>query len=292
MRIFRGRAAGTASNELATHAALHTHGAVTTVVSAAALLFSAYSMWETSLKQADVNLYVTGVVTYDRDASAAENIMPNGGFEVFAVPITIANSGARDAAILSLQVDAANQRTGLSARFEGEYTVDGTYFASAGDKRPKTPFSALVIPGRSAWTGTVLFYPVSYSSGKVLTPVAKVREFYDALREKYRDEMDKLNTSSLGTLRDKRPDLAGLAAELASGEEYEARLVNAGDKNTGDKVELTLRVDQPAPSGWLDRMLTTSVEPIAFTVNIPALNEHNMLRGEGGVRLRPAATGS
>jgi hypothetical protein len=43
------------------------------------------------------------------------------------------------------------------------YTADSAYFANADAQRPKAPFSALVIAGRSAWTNTVPFYPVSYS---------------------------------------------------------------------------------------------------------------------------------
>jgi hypothetical protein len=78
---------------------------------------------------------------------------------VLAVPVTIANSGARDATVMSLQIDAKNPETGQTARFDAAYTADAAYFArSRGAERPKTPFSALVIAGRSAWSGTVLFY--------------------------------------------------------------------------------------------------------------------------------------
>ena len=84
-----------------------------------------------------------------------------------------ANGGARDAPILALHLDVSNPKTGLTARFEATYTADAAYFASTGAKRPKTPFSALVIAGRSAWTGTVLFYPVSYSNEKALAPITR-----------------------------------------------------------------------------------------------------------------------
>ena len=106
MRILRRRPAGTDANEVAMHAAKHSVGSsVTAVVSAVALLFSAFSLWETSLKRADLSVYVAGVVTYSRDNSASLAIMPAGGFEVLAVPVTIANSGARDAAVLGLQLE-------------------------------------------------------------------------------------------------------------------------------------------------------------------------------------------
>ena len=53
MRILRRRAARTDANETATHAAMHSGGGrITAIVSAIALVFSAYSLWETSLKQA------------------------------------------------------------------------------------------------------------------------------------------------------------------------------------------------------------------------------------------------
>jgi hypothetical protein len=280
MRIFRRRAARRDSDDIAVQPTLHAHGVVSAVVSVIALAFSAYSLWETSLKQADLSVYVTGIVTYERDLTAAEYITPAGGFEVFAVPVTIANSGARDAAVLSMQLDAGNPRTNLAARFEGTYTADGAYFANTGDKRPKAPFSALVIPGRSAWTGTVLFYPVSYSNGKALTPVVKVRDFNDALRKKYATEMG--GASSISVLRDKLPNLP----ELAELDAYGAKVLNQNDK-----IELTLKLATPAPTGWLDRVLSTPVHPVALTVNMPDIPEGRVERGER-VRLRAAAMGS
>jgi hypothetical protein len=280
MGLFRRRAARTDSENIATKLTLHAHGVVSAVVSITALVFSAYSLWETSLKQADLSVYVTGIVTYERDLTAAEYITPAGGFEVFAVPVTIANSGARDAAVLSLQLDASNPRTGLAARFEGTYTADAAYFANTGDKRPKTPFSALVIPGRSAWTGTILFYPVSYSNGKALTPVVKVRDHNDAIRKKYATEMG--GSSSISVLRDKLPD----APELAELDAYGAKVLNQNDR-----AELTLTLVTPAARSWLDRALAPSVQPIPLTLNMPDIPEGRVERGER-VRLRSAATGS
>jgi hypothetical protein len=280
MRILRRRAARTDSNEIATHAVLHAHGGVTTVVSAVALLFSAYSLWETSLKRADLTPYVTGVVTYERDRTAALSIQPDGGFEVLAVPITIANGGARDGPVLLLQLDVKNLSTGLTARFEATYAVDGTYFAAKGDKRPKTPFSALVIAGRSAWTGTLLFYPVSYSDKRALTPIAKIRDFYQAMRTKYAKELD--GASSISVLRDKHPNLP----EFADADAFEAKVLQPNGK-----AEATLRIIGPAPSGWLDRVLSAPVPPIALTLEMPDISESTMLNGEF-VRLRAAAAGA
>jgi hypothetical protein len=251
----------------------------TTVVSAIALLFSAYSLWESSLKQADLTPYVTGVVTYERDRSASLGIQPDGGFEVLAVPVTIANSGARDGAVLALQLDVKNLSTGLTARFEATYTVDATYFAAKGDRRPKTPFSALVIAGRTAWTGTVLFYPVSYSDQRALTPIAQVREFYQAMRTKYAKELD--GASSISVLRDKFPNLP----EFADADAFEAKVLQPKGKS-----DITLRLVSPAPSGWLDRVLGTTVPPVTLTLQMPDVLESTMLNGEL-VRARTVAGG-
>jgi hypothetical protein len=107
MRLFRRRlvAPGASASDVATHVVVHSGGGrLTAIGTVIALVFSAYSLWETSLKQAKLDVYVTGVVTYTRDATD-DYLAPAGGFEVFAVPVTIANSGARDAAVLSLQLD-------------------------------------------------------------------------------------------------------------------------------------------------------------------------------------------
>jgi hypothetical protein len=125
MRVLRRRPVGTDANEVAMHTATHSGGTiVTAIVSTVALVFSAYSLWETSLKRADLSVFIPGVVTYARDTTPSVAIQPSGGFEVLAVPVTIANGGARDAAIVALHLDVKNLQTGLSARFEATYTAE------------------------------------------------------------------------------------------------------------------------------------------------------------------------
>jgi hypothetical protein len=157
--------------DTATHVVPHSGGgSAAVVISAIALVFSAYSLWETSLKQADLTAYVTGAVTYTTDPFGGSDVQEAGGHEVLAVPVTIANGGAREAAVLSLHLDAKNATTGKAARFEAVYMADATYFATSDKgKRPKTPFAALVVGGRSAWSGTVLFYSDDYKT-RVITP--------------------------------------------------------------------------------------------------------------------------
>jgi hypothetical protein len=258
----RGTVTSTSANEIATQTVVHSDGGrIAAVVSLIALIFSAYSLWETSLKQAELNVYVTGVVTYGRDSSDDDFIRPARGFEVFAVPVTVANAGARDAAVLSFQLEVKNPQTGLSGRFEATYTADATYFAShdnqrTGARRPKTPFCALVVAGRSAWTGTILFYPVSYSNENALTPLVKVQAKADELR-----------------------------AQNANLEQLNAYNETVITQNAN--VEVTLKLVAPQPSNWLDRALTAPVPPITLTLAMPDIPDRR-LSGEL-VRLRSAA---
>jgi hypothetical protein len=284
MRILRRRPVGPDANEVALHAAKHSGGSrITAVVSAIALVFSAYSLWETSLKRADISVFVPGVVTYTRDTTPSVDIQPSGGFEVLAVPVTIANGGARDAAIVALHLDVKNLKTGLSARFEATYTTEPSFFNPQFDSpRTKTPFSALVVAGRSAWRGTVVFYPVSYSNGKALTPVSKIRIFNQEMDKKYRTEMTAAGVVTFRDLREKYPNLPEFA-------EYDAYVARVLDKN--GKVEVTLRLVSPPPSGWLDRVLGVPVPPITLTLQAPDFDARNVGAGEL-VRVRSVNPGT
>ena len=284
MRILRRRPVGTDANEIAIHATKHSWGgAITAAGAVVALVFSAFSLWETSLKQADLSVFIPGVVTYTRDTTPSVAIQPSGGFEVLAVPVTIANGGARDAAIVALHLDVKNLKTGLSARFEATYTAEPSFFnPEFRAPRTKTPFSALVVAGRSAWRGTVVFYPVSYSNGKALTPVSKIRDFNQEMDKKYRTEMTSAGVVTFRDLREKFPNLPEFA-------EYDAYVARVLDKN--GKVEMTLRLVSPPPSGWLDRVLDAQVQPITLTLQTPDFDPSNVGAGEL-VRVRSVAPGT
>jgi hypothetical protein len=142
--------------EIGNDEAMHGRGGwIAAIVSGVALIGSLISMWETTLKQPQINFYVSENIQYTRD--------PYGPFEVLAVPITIANGGARDGAVLSMHLMVKNMGTGRTEKFKSAYTVDAQYFGGRDDvagrvKRPKSPFAPLSVAGRSAFTGTVLFY--------------------------------------------------------------------------------------------------------------------------------------
>ena len=152
----------------------HRGGRLATAVSTLALVFSAFSVWETSLKAADVKVLASTNVSYLRD--------PFGGYEVIVMPLTIANGGARDAAVVAMHLDVVNPGNGKSERFHATFTADASYFGSADDvarrqRRPKLPFAPLSIAGRAAYSGTILFYgpePKEARETRVLEPQAKV----------------------------------------------------------------------------------------------------------------------
>lgn len=158
------------------HEVVHTNaghgGRITALASAVAILFSGFSLWETSLKQPQLTMYVAPVVHYTRD--------PDGDEEVFAVPVTVANQGARDGAVLSFEMDAKRQGAESVKTFYSAYTVDGRFFVKPSNynmqtrqfdrvDRPKTPFAPVAVPGRGTYTKTILFYAKGKSSPKVIS---------------------------------------------------------------------------------------------------------------------------
>jgi hypothetical protein len=157
--------------EVASNAAQGHGGWVAAVVSGVALIASGISLWESTLKQPEIRLYVSENIHYTRD--------PYGSYEVLAVPITIANGGARDGAVISLRLVVKNTTTGQTETFKSAFTADAQYFGSRDDyaarlKRPKLPFAPLSVAGRGAFTGTVLFYQAEYTEKKLIEPMAKL----------------------------------------------------------------------------------------------------------------------
>src|SRR5258706_8151644 len=83
---------------------------------------------------------------------------------VLAVPLTIANGGARDGAVISLQLDVKNPATGQTERFKSAFMADAQYFGSRDDvaarlKRPKLPFAPLSVAGPRRFPRPRSFFP-------------------------------------------------------------------------------------------------------------------------------------
>jgi len=160
----RRAAAGPEANELAAASARHGDGGrVTAIVSAVALLFSAWSLWETSLKKPDLKVFVPEVIQYTSPYQ-------NSNFEAFAIPVTIANEGARTGTVLALDLDVTDPRTNQTKRF---YAHDlGSWSMDRARNRAFTPFAPLSLAGRSSRSESVLFY----TKGDDQKPEQLVRE--------------------------------------------------------------------------------------------------------------------
>jgi hypothetical protein len=124
-------------------------GKLAAVLSLFALLMSAYSLWETSLKQADVQIFVPPVIQYSAPYQ-------NSNFEMIAVPVTLTNEGARTATVLSMELAVTDPRTKQTKRFYaadfGRWTMERTRTGAY------EPFAPLSLAGRSSRTESVLFY--------------------------------------------------------------------------------------------------------------------------------------
>jgi hypothetical protein len=124
-------------------------GKLAAVLSLFALLMSAYSLWETSLKQADVKIFVPPVIQYAAPYQ-------NSNLEMIAVPVTLTNDGARTATVLSMELAVTDPRTKQTKRFYaadfGRWTMERTRTGAY------EPFAPLSLAGRSSRTESVLFY--------------------------------------------------------------------------------------------------------------------------------------
>lgn len=119
-----------------------------TIVSAFAFAFSAVSFYETVMKQPALTAYVPPVLHYGQDGG--------GDVEVFAIPVTIANEGARMGTVLTLTLDAVNITTKVHQRYYSAYFGDHPRVA---DATPRA-FAPISIVGRSTFSDTIRFYAI------------------------------------------------------------------------------------------------------------------------------------
>lgn len=136
---------------------------IAAVVSAIALVFSGYSLWETSLKRADLRVYVPPVIHYAAPYQ-------NSNFEVISIPVTLVNDGARTGTVLSMELEVTDPRTNQTKRFYaadfGRWTMERTRTGAY------EPFAPISLTGRSSRTEPVLFY----TRGEEEKPEQLIRE--------------------------------------------------------------------------------------------------------------------
>jgi hypothetical protein len=154
------------NGELVRHFARPGKNSVAVLASFVALAFSGISLYQTVIKQAHLHIFVPDTISYTRD--------PDGSFEVFAVPLTVSNSGARDGIVSSVKLEVRNSTSGVKQTLEASYFAGPDYFSAPenvtnGVRRPKTPFAPLSVTGRGSFTGTVLFYARQYEKDSVVS---------------------------------------------------------------------------------------------------------------------------
>src|SRR5262245_66648847 len=81
------------------------------LASIVALLFSGYTLYESSLRGARLSIFVAPRIEYT-DPDRPEDVR-----EVFILPITVANDGARTGTLLALNLEVSNPRTGRKKMF-------------------------------------------------------------------------------------------------------------------------------------------------------------------------------
>ncbi len=118
-----------------------------TLASVVALLFSGFSFYETVLKQAKLRFYEPPLIyMYRQDYR-----------DVFAIPLTISNDGARRGTILSFDLEITHLKTNVSKTFQN------LHFGSS-PKAERRLFTPITVPGRSSFSDVVLFHALKTGS--------------------------------------------------------------------------------------------------------------------------------
>ena len=155
-------------------------GLFATILSAFALVISGLSYYESTLRTAELSVYVPPMIHYARDDDS----------DVFNVPITIANDGARTGTVLAMELVVENLRADAlkkSARFYSAFLGD----FPKDEKDPNRSFAPLSIPGHGTFTETIRFYPMSLNTKPFVVD----------------DKGDYRFTLKLITVKHERPDL-------------------------------------------------------------------------------------
>lgn len=117
-----------------------------TMISIIALLVSGYGLYESSLKAPEVAIYVAPRMDYtDPDR-------PESPLEVFVVPLTLTNHGARSSTVHAINLEVTNPRTKQIKRF---------YAARLGawGETPLRPFTPVSLQGKASYAHALQFVP-------------------------------------------------------------------------------------------------------------------------------------
>jgi hypothetical protein len=131
-------------------------GWLPTIFSAVAVAASCVSVYVSTLQAAHLEVYVPPSIHYARDGG--------GDTEVFAIPVTIANSGARSIAVVSMELEVVSLKTGASKRYVSLFLGEHPRDAAVTNRQ----FAPLSVTGRGVFTDTVRFYPAGDALPKLV----------------------------------------------------------------------------------------------------------------------------
>jgi hypothetical protein len=138
-------------------------GRLSLVLSTLALVVSAWTLFETSLRWPTFDTYAGANWRYGRGTPV--------DVEVFVVPLTITNSGARPGAVLSIEM-IVTARTGQQRRFSSAAVLQN-------DKDQRL-FAPQTIQGQSAFAGPVVFVSAPARPDSATRPVIEANGIYNA----------------------------------------------------------------------------------------------------------------
>jgi hypothetical protein len=117
------------------------------VFSAVAVGLSCVSVYLSALQGPSLEVYVPPAIHYGRDGG--------GDTEVFAIPVTIANNGARSGTVISMELEVQNLKSGATKRYYSAFLGEHPREATTSNRQ----FAPLSIAGRGLFSDTVRFYP-------------------------------------------------------------------------------------------------------------------------------------
>ncbi len=125
-------------------------GVTAEIFSGVAVVVSGYSLWHTALRGAELRVFVPPLIRY---ASPYQNSI----FEVFEIPLTVLNEGARTGTVLSLHLEVTDLQSGAAKHF---YSAGlGPWILAKVRDEGTAPFSPIPLAGRASHAATVLFFP-------------------------------------------------------------------------------------------------------------------------------------
>jgi hypothetical protein len=141
---------------------------IPTMISVLAFGFSTVSYYESAMRQAELAVYVPPVIHYGRDGG--------GDVELFAIPITITNEGARNGTVLSmdLEVERLDAKEADAPRIKRYYSAYLGEHPRNSDAINKA-FTPASINGRQTYSETIRFYPAGNPLPKLVQDSGQYR---------------------------------------------------------------------------------------------------------------------